>query len=327
MARAEGLTLALGVSSVLALGPGCGAEQGEAAAPGDVGAELADVGADGDGVDADGDAVGEPGPARSCNGHTALCDTPIDRLVLPGTHNSMSAREEDFFAPNQEYGIARQLADGIRGFLIDTYEVAGEYLLCHASCRIGSTPAVEGLGVIAEFLEAHPDEFVAIIFQNGISPAQSAELAELSGLAAMAFTPPEPGEAWPTLAAALDAGQRVLMTLESGSADEPWLPNAWSVFFDTPYTFASQEAFDCSVNRGRSSNALYLVNHWIQDPITRPDLAERANAREVLLARVAACTVETGRQPNVLAVDFYDRGDLFEVVAELNAGIPFADRH
>jgi hypothetical protein len=39
-----------------------------------------------------GGAVEEPGPVIStCNGDAELCDRPPDELVMPATHNSMSA--------------------------------------------------------------------------------------------------------------------------------------------------------------------------------------------------------------------------------------------
>jgi hypothetical protein len=58
----------------------------------------------------------------ACNGATALCSRPVDQVVFPGTHNSMSSAEiSDWMFPEQEKGIAAQLQDGIRAFLIDAH--------------------------------------------------------------------------------------------------------------------------------------------------------------------------------------------------------------
>jgi hypothetical protein len=46
--------------------------------------------------------------------------------------------------------------------------------------------------------------------------------------------------------------------------------------------------------------------------------AARVNAREVLEPRVEECRAERGLLPNFVAVDFYDQGDLFDVVDDLN---------
>ena len=60
-------------------------------------------------------------PTR-CNGSTALCERRLDQVVFPGTHNSYAASDQPGwrFAP-QHHGIARQLDDGVRAFLLDVH--------------------------------------------------------------------------------------------------------------------------------------------------------------------------------------------------------------
>ena len=60
-------------------------------------------------------------PITGCNGHAALCDRPLDEVVLPATHNSMSAPLPGWFSAEQERPIGGQLDDGIRGLLLDTH--------------------------------------------------------------------------------------------------------------------------------------------------------------------------------------------------------------
>ena len=57
----------------------------------------------------------------SCEGHAELCDRPLDEIVLPATHNSMSAPGNGWFSSEQERPIGGQLQDGIRGLLFDTH--------------------------------------------------------------------------------------------------------------------------------------------------------------------------------------------------------------
>jgi len=70
---------------------------------------------------------GEPtevGPAAilACNGSPLLCDRPLNEVVFPATHNSMSAADiPAWMFPNQERSIRPQLEDGIRGFLLDVH--------------------------------------------------------------------------------------------------------------------------------------------------------------------------------------------------------------
>ncbi|MDX6714172.1 MAG: hypothetical protein QOH30_730, partial [Baekduia sp.] len=56
----------------------------------------------------------------TCDGHAALCDRPLDEVVLPATHNAMSAGPQ-WYASLQDKPIPGQLADGIRGLLFDTH--------------------------------------------------------------------------------------------------------------------------------------------------------------------------------------------------------------
>jgi hypothetical protein len=61
------------------------------------------------------------------------------------------------------------------------------------------------------------------------------------------------------------------------------------------------------------------VNHWITtDPVPLPSNAGKVNAYAPLLARTRECERLRKHLPNLVAVDFYRRGDLFRVVDTLN---------
>lgn len=58
----------------------------------------------------------------TCNGYSELCDRRLNEVVLPATHNAMSAADiSSWMFPEQEEGIPAQLQYGIRGFLIDAH--------------------------------------------------------------------------------------------------------------------------------------------------------------------------------------------------------------
>jgi hypothetical protein len=57
-----------------------------------------------------------------CNGAAALCARRLDEVVFPGTHNSFAASQQPgWHFASQNYGIPRQLDDGIRALLIDVH--------------------------------------------------------------------------------------------------------------------------------------------------------------------------------------------------------------
>ncbi len=60
--------------------------------------------------------------AGTCNGAAALCDRPLNQVTFPGTHNAMSAADvPGWMFPQHQRGLASQLTDGIRAFLIDAH--------------------------------------------------------------------------------------------------------------------------------------------------------------------------------------------------------------
>jgi hypothetical protein len=64
-----------------------------------------------------------PNPdVAGCNGNVALCDLRLDQVALAGSHNAMSsAAYPGFLYTEQTTTIASQMAFGIRGLLLDTY--------------------------------------------------------------------------------------------------------------------------------------------------------------------------------------------------------------
>jgi hypothetical protein len=76
----------------------------------------------------------------ACNGSAALCGRRLDDVVLPGTHNSMSAADRaGWFFANQTRPIPQQLEDGIRLLLVDPH-----YAVEDARGRIRTDLRAEG---------------------------------------------------------------------------------------------------------------------------------------------------------------------------------------
>ncbi len=278
------------------------------------GMEIVDAGMDG-GLEPD---AGEP--AIACNGHAELCDRRFDEVTFPMTHNAMSNAEAEWLLPNQRFGISRQLADGVRGLMLDTYEEEGELLLCHVYCSLGSQPLVDGLQEIATFLLDNPNEVVSIIFENYITHEQTAGAFEQSGLIDYVYAH-RIGDQWPTLGSLIEADTRLVVFQEKLPLDPaiPWLMNVWDHAWETPFSFASPEELRCDPNRGDPANPLFLLNHFLTGPFGgSAEFAEMINYDPLFIDRANQCELEADARINFVAVDFYDIGDLFEVVDRLN---------
>lgn len=256
----------------------------------------------------------DSGPA--CNGHAELCDRTVRTVTFAGTHNSMSNADAGWLGPNQQHGLTQQLNDGIRAMMLDTYRWEGDLWLCHGYCDLGAQPLVEGLGELATFLDSHPDEVVQIIFQDAIAIEDTQSALAESGLAPRLYAWADGAD--PTLGQLIDAQTNLIVGLESGASDDAGLHAAWELYADTPYSFSDPAEFSCVPNRGSEDSALFLVNHWIGNPLPSAEASADVNAESVLLGRAQACAEERGRPVNFLGVDFYDQGDLFAVVDVLN---------
>lgn len=291
-----------------------------------------------------------------CNGHAALCSRTLDQVVLPGTHNSMSAEELGWNLPNQTYPIPGQLARGARAFLIDTFygrpaatasgienvpEAEGaqaglDLYLCHVSCGGGASDLIEVFGQVDEFLDANPGEVLVFVNEDRVAPVDFAAAVEESGLIDHVYG--EPLDRWPTLGEMVETGGRVLFLAQDDAGTVPWYHRAYDgPMRETPYTFNFYDETDyaqltdparleesCQPGRGENTGGLFLMNHWMLGSAAIPlkSIAEVVNRKSVLVNRARACEKVRGKLPTILAVDFFGTGDVTGAARELNGLTP-----
>jgi hypothetical protein len=294
----------------LALDPGCG---------------PADVDRDGDVDFADAYTVAGRQGARVCNGAAELCDRRYDEVAYATTHNAFAASSEGWVFANQTPGLSQQLADGVRGLMLDVWEwPTGSHVpyLCHGTCELGQTPGlreplVDGLTRIRAFLDAHPAEVVTLILESYVSAADFAAAFAASGLLpyALAHTI---GTPWPTLEQMIDAGSRVVVLTDSGGGAYPWYLPVFGVAFETDFDNATPADFSCVDNRGSPGSDLFILNHFLTQLLGQPALADLVNHEPYFGDRARECWRFQGRIPNFVTVDFYEIGDLLAVTRSLN---------
>jgi len=117
----------------------------------------------------------------------------------------------------------------------------------------------------------------------------------------------------------------VLLEKQVPGARFPWLTQGFEVTQETPYAFKTKQqmaaADSCRPNRGGPDAPLFQLNHWIERVNPSPGQSEDINSYWFLLPRARRCQRERGLVSNLVAVNFYDRGDLLGVSNVLN-GLP-----
>jgi hypothetical protein len=199
--------------------------------------------------------------------------------------------------------------------------------LCHTFCELGGTLLSETLRDLHAFVVANPSDVFVVINQDYVTPSDFVGAVRTAGLEKFAYAGPVSGR-WPTLRQMIDSGQRVLFMAENRAGAAPWYRPVYdSITEETPYTFSkvaqltdpASLASSCRANRGPARAPILLVNHWIStDPIPLPSDAEKVNGYGQLLKRARECQRVRHHFPNLVAVNFYRRGDLFRVVDALN---------
>ncbi len=255
-----------------------------------------------------------------CNGAVSLCAKRYDQVVYATAHNAMSSADLGWEPPNHYLGMKQQLADGVRGLMLDTYSFEGATYLCHAVCQLGKTPLGEGLSLIAEFLRNNRGEVVTIIFESYISAADTEAAFRASGLMNYVFAR-APNAPWPTLRELVDADTRLIVFTDSPADDPsayPWYMDVWDHAWETHFSARDTFDFSCAPNRGSTANPLFIFNHFLTRSRPVPEEAQVVNANPFLLDRARQCMNESGALPNFVTVDFYSVGDLFDAVDALN---------
>lgn len=258
----------------------------------------------------------------TCNGAAALCDRRYDAVVNLTTHNAMSNAEEGFwFAPNQDFAIPRQLADGVRGLSIDVHpnpEAGGAILTCHGTCAVGSRLLSLTFDGVRDFLDATPDAVVTILYESaGVPDADVARVLRDTGLAAYAYAQATDA-VWPTLGAMIAAGRRLVVFSQDGDGVDGLILPMWRYTWDTPYEATDVDDFSCDVGRGDARNSIMQINHFLTAPLAGQHWAAQANTYAVLWDHVMACRERWGKLPTFLWVDWYATGDAMQVVRDLN---------
>jgi hypothetical protein len=199
---------------------------------------------------------------------------------------------------------------------------------CHVVCELGSTSMATVLGWFRDFLQSHPDEVLILFIEDKVSPTDTAEVFEKSGILHYAYIH-KPGKPFPTMRELIESDKRlfVMAEVDAGKGTVPWYHQGFELAMETPYTFDSPAELaaprSCNPNRGGEGKPLFQLNHWVEKLPRSPDTAAQVNAFDFLKRRARECERIRNALPGLVAVDYYNEGDLVDVTKVLN-GLPRA---
>lgn len=202
----------------------------------------------------------------------------------------------------------------------------GSYF-CHVVCELGSIEMVRTLGWFRDFLKTHPDEVLILFIEDKVSPSDTATAFEKSGILPYAYIH-KPDQPFPTMRELIESDKRlfVMAEVDAGGGAIPWYHQGFELAMETPYTFASAEGLanpaGCVKNRGGIGKPLFQLNHWVEKLPRSPSTASKVNDFDFLVRRARRCRqLRNDALPNIVAVDYYNKGDVVDVTEALN-GVP-----
>jgi len=249
-------------------------------------------------------------------------DKPYSSAVFLMTHNSYNNAFEGFLLPNQNNPVAIQLIDGVRGFMLDIRMLDGIPQLFHTYSQLGFKPLIDVMIDIKKFMDTKPDAIITIQFENYVDNEEIVKVFDQAELTSYVHTQIQ-GQDWPTLRQMISNGKRLVIFCESKQGTAvPWIHYIWDYDVETNFSNNSRSDFSFSFNRGDPSNQLFTLNHFIGAVVIGTgieDSAEAINSYSYLFNRAYQAYILTGKIPNLIAVDFYDKGEPMRVVNELNS--------
>ena len=267
----------------------------------------------------------DDGGGGGCTGY--FCDKYLSSMFIFMTHNSY-ATEDRVYANNQNRYEGDQFADGIRGFNFDIYDEDGELAVDHTP--MGETwspsPYTESVDQILEQMDKcrYRNEIVIVEFEmkKTISGTHRRAAEAWGDRVITDFDPTVPFSRY------IARGQRVLLlTNKNYTYPSIGIHRRSDFIVQNGYEWTCEMNYpDFSYREGPRDDphSAKLMNHFCST-FRLPDEreSEKANDPHTILhnARMFAEQPDFGHaMPNIISVDFYDRGDIWPVQDLIRGG-------
>ncbi|KAL3805292.1 hypothetical protein HJC23_008999 [Cyclotella cryptica] len=278
-----------------------------------------------------------------CNGLESNCDLPVNQVLFPAVHNAHSSYEDNFIGASNNLPFEEALIAGYRAIQLTSCACEGGVLLsnylleqdeewgladsnlgfCNSYCGKGVRDPKEVLTTIKSFLDSNRREVMIIYFSVEEDSLNDLRIAlQHSGLEKFVYRPNEKYVDWPTMQSLIESDTRLLLFANGEGMRSCYADDCADGVLYTPDHFVFTAQYDttsCEASvSGDNLAEFFVMNHYETNKINWPS---ESNARElnsfsVLQKRLHGCK---GRKlPSIIAVDFWDVGDVVEFVMEEN---------
>jgi hypothetical protein len=193
-----------------------------------------------------------------------------------------------------------------------------EVWLCHTVCELGATRMVDSLREIRTFLDDNRGEVVILFIEPYVPPREIEKTFQETGLDRYVVTLAR-DEPLPTLGRLVRTNRRVVVfTEKDADGTVPWYLDGFSFVQDTPLGAEKRDQLSCRRFRGTADSPMLMLNHWADVFPPRLSANPPFQRKRFILRRAHQCARARGLPVNLIAVDFYDQGDLIPAVETLN---------
>lgn len=269
---------------------------------------------------------------KCCNGLTSNCDLKVTDIMFAGIHNGQAAAQTGYrLAPNQLYSLESALDYGYRAINMDMGICDGELKLVHGFCKLGTRDPFEVFSNISNWLNNNPTEVLLIPTEiNDEAGGGDVKLSDIyevfssiEGFTDKLYSKGSDPK-WPTMQELIESNRRVMFLTyngqncyDSGVVCPPGIMDYFRYATETEYSFSSVDEISnvsksCYRTRGRPLAPFFGINMFV----TLPDMEAAAvvNQKDYIQNHIEECSRFNNRTANAVYVDFWNEGDLPEVV-------------
>lgn len=279
-----------------------------------------------------------------CNGSAAYCDLTLDEVVFPMVRRAHSSTANNFVNASNSRPFEEALVKGYRALqlstcMCDNYFLSDKLLerdetwglaesnlgFCNNYCVSGVRDPKVVLSSLMAFIHANPREVLIVVIEMGEDSSTDLRNALLySGLLEYIYIPQSKDVIkWPTLGDMISMDKRLVLFgagdgMESCPAND--CPDGILAAADHVALSTIGDLTSCApTNAGDDVPfSLFQMNQYEDDQEPSLERAQELNSFKTLKARMESC--EGYRGPNLLAVEFWDEGDVLNFVETMNSG-------